>query len=74
MGDNIPLPHPFAGDVRAGGHPFDPQAQGNLVTLRLAVLKVNATGLTAAEFGNSEQTQVGERVCVIGNPGGRCGR
>ncbi len=36
----------------------------------LAVLKVNATGLTAAEFGNSEQTQVGERVCVIGNPGG----
>ena len=38
----------------------------------LAVLKVNATGLTAAEFGNSEQTQVGERVCAInpGNSGG----
>lgn len=36
----------------------------------LAVLKVNAQGLTCAEFGNSDQTEVGERVCVIGNPGG----
>ena len=36
----------------------------------LAVLKVEATGLPAAEFGNSEQLEVGERVVAIGNPGG----
>lgn len=34
----------------------------------LAVLKIDAQGLVPAEFGNSEQTEVGERVCVIGNP------
>ncbi|MEG1777966.1 MAG: trypsin-like peptidase domain-containing protein, partial [Angelakisella sp.] len=36
----------------------------------LAVIKIDATGLTAAEFGNSEQMEVGERVVAIGNPGG----
>ncbi|MGI6030363.1 MAG: S1C family serine protease [Eubacteriales bacterium] len=34
----------------------------------LAVLKINRTGLTAAEFGNSDNLQVGERVVAIGNP------
>ncbi len=36
----------------------------------LAVLKVDASGLTAATFGNSDQIQVGEQVLAIGNPGG----
>lgn len=36
----------------------------------LAVLKVEAAGLPAAEFGNSDQLEVGERVVAIGNPGG----
>lgn len=36
----------------------------------LAVIKINAEGLTAAQLGNSEQVQVGEPVVAIGNPGG----
>ncbi|MGN0630161.1 MAG: trypsin-like peptidase domain-containing protein, partial [Ruminococcus sp.] len=34
----------------------------------LAVLKIDQTGLTAAEFGNSDECQVGELVVAIGNP------
>ena len=36
----------------------------------LAVLKIDATSLSAAEFGNSDQLQVGEWVLALGNPGG----
>ena len=36
----------------------------------LAVLKIDGTGLTAAEFGNSDQMEVGEWVLALGNPGG----
>ena len=36
----------------------------------LAVLKIEANNLVAAEFGNSEAMQVGEKVIAIGNPGG----
>ncbi|AFM02471.1 MULTISPECIES: S1C family serine protease [Desulfitobacterium] len=36
----------------------------------LAVIKIPADGLTAAQLGNSEQLQVGEPVVAIGNPGG----
>ncbi len=34
----------------------------------LAVIKVEATGLTPASFGNSDQVEVGEKVIAIGNP------
>ncbi|MBQ8687194.1 MAG: trypsin-like peptidase domain-containing protein [Ruminococcus sp.] len=34
----------------------------------LAVLKVDQTGLTPAEFGNSDECMVGELVVAIGNP------
>ncbi len=34
----------------------------------LAVLKVEQTGLVAAEFGDSDECQVGELVVAIGNP------
>ena len=33
-------------------------------------MKIDATGLTPAEFGNSDQMQIGEQVIAIGNPGG----
>jgi serine protease Do len=36
----------------------------------LAVLKISATGLTAATFGNSAQLKVGQAVVAIGNPDG----
>lgn len=36
----------------------------------VAVLKIDANGLQAAEFGNSDQLNVGAWVLAIGNPGG----
>ena len=39
----------------------------------LAVIKINATGLQPAEFGDSDAVVVGERVIAIGNPGGLAG-
>ncbi len=36
----------------------------------LAVLKIDATGLTAAEFGDSDDVKVGDRCFAIGSPGG----
>ena len=36
----------------------------------LAVIKIDADNLTAAEFGNSDELVVGERVVAIGNPTG----
>lgn len=36
----------------------------------LAVIKIDANGLTAAELGDSSQTVLGESVIAIGNPGG----
>ncbi|MDR0381267.1 MAG: trypsin-like peptidase domain-containing protein [Oscillospiraceae bacterium] len=36
----------------------------------LAVLKIDAAGLTAAEFGDSDQVEVGDAAVVIGNPMG----
>lgn len=39
-------------------------------TSDLAVVKVEATGLTAATFGDSTKLEMGDRVIAIGNPGG----
>ena len=36
----------------------------------LAVLKIEASGLTAAEFGDSDNVKVGDRAFAIGSPGG----
>ncbi len=36
----------------------------------IAVLRIDASGLKAAEFGNSDQLAVGASVLAIGNPGG----
>lgn len=39
----------------------------------IAVLKINATGLTAATYGDSSSLQVGDQVIAIGNPLGQLG-
>ncbi len=39
----------------------------------IAVIKVEATGLAAAEFGDSDGLEIGERVVAIGNAGGLSG-
>lgn len=36
----------------------------------VAVIKIDASNLTAAEFGNSDELVVGERIVAIGNPTG----
>lgn len=39
-------------------------------TTDLAIVKIDATGLTPAEFGNADQMEIGDVVLAIGNPGG----
>lgn len=39
----------------------------------LAVIKIEAEGLTPAELGNSDQMELGEQVVTIGNPGNLTG-
>lgn len=40
------------------------------ISADLAVLKINRTGLTAIELGNSDTLQVGDTAIALGNPGG----
>lgn len=39
-------------------------------TTDLAVLKINASGLSTATFGDANAMEIGEQVVAIGNPGG----
>lgn len=48
----------------------DAQVIGADSSTDLAVIKVDATGLQAAEFGDSTQLQLGDRVVALGNAGG----
>jgi len=50
------------------GTPFPAAILGMDEGTDTAVLKIDAQGLTPAEFGDSDQLQVGEEVAVIGNP------
>ena len=47
---------------------YDAEIVGYDIQTDLAVLKIDAEGLTPAEFGNSDDLQVGELVVAIGNP------
>ena len=47
---------------------YDAEIIGYDTDCDLAVLKIDATGLTAAEFGNSDELRLGESVIAIGNP------
>lgn len=47
---------------------YDAQIVGYDLETDLAVLKIDATGLVAAEFGESTDLRVGELVVAIGNP------
>ena len=46
------------------------QLIGSDVSTDLAVIKIDAENLTAAELGDSDQLKVGEPVVAIGNPAG----
>jgi serine protease Do len=50
------------------GRSFDAKVVGSDAPSDLAVIKVNATGLHALLFGNSDAVQVGDVVLAVGNP------
>ena len=49
---------------------FEAQVIGIDERTDLAVVKIDASNLTPAEFGNSDELVVGERIVAIGNPTG----
>lgn len=49
---------------------YDAVIVGSDTKTDLAVLKISATGLTAAVLGDSDEVYVGENVVAIGNPAG----
>lgn len=56
--------------VMSDGTSYSAELVGTDEQTDLAVLKIDATGLTAAEFADSENVKVGDRVFAIGSPGG----
>ena len=56
--------------VTSDGTSYEAQLVGEDTQTDLAVLKIEAHGLTPAEFGSSEDLQVADEVMAIGNPGG----
>ena len=50
------------------GTDYPAKIVGTDATTDIAVLKIDATGLTAAALGDSDTLQVGETVVAIGNP------
>jgi serine protease Do len=56
--------------VLANNKQYTAKLEGSDLRTDLAVIKVDATGLTPASFGNSDQITVAESVLAIGNPGG----
>lgn len=56
--------------VLYNGEEHDAKLVGSDENTDLAVIKVEASNLTPAEFGDSSQLSVGEDVLAIGNPGG----
>ncbi len=49
---------------------YDAELIGTDEQTDLAVLKIDKTGLSAAEFGDSDSLKVGDRAFAIGSPGG----
>jgi serine protease Do len=52
----------------ADGHTYPATIIEQSTTNDLALIKVDATGLSAARIGNSDQAQVGQTVLAIGSP------
>ena len=60
----------FPEGYNSDGETYEAQLIGSDTVTDLAVVKIDATGLTAAEFGSSEDLRVADKVMAIGNPGG----
>ncbi len=57
--------------LMSDGEEYEAKVVGSDSVTDLAVIKIEATGLTAAEFGNSDDIKVGELAVAIGNPLGQ---
>ncbi|MBQ9266680.1 MAG: trypsin-like peptidase domain-containing protein [Clostridia bacterium] len=55
------------------GKEYEATLIGNDAKTDIAILKIDATGLTAAKLGDSASLRVGETAVVIGNPLGKLG-
>ncbi len=58
----------FIGD--SNSTPYQASVVGYNISCDLAVLKINASGLTPIELGNSDNLRVGQQVVTIGSPSG----
>lgn len=58
----------FIGDSKSTSYPAT--VVGYNISCDLAVIKINATGLTPVELDNSDKLNVGQYVVTIGAPGG----
>lgn len=56
--------------IMSDGTSYSAELVGTDDQTDLAVIKIDATGLTAAEFADSDEVKVGDRVFAIGSPGG----
>lgn len=56
--------------ILSSGKTYQAKLIGSDSITDLAVIKIEATGLTAAEFGSSTDLQVADTVMAVGNPGG----
>lgn len=56
--------------ILSDGTTYEATVVGSDTLTDLAVIKIDATGLTAATFGSSEDLRVADKVIAIGNPGG----
>lgn len=59
--------------VLSDGTMYDATVVGTDAQTDIAIIKIDATGLTAAVLGDSSTLQVGDRVIAIGNPLGSLG-
>ncbi len=55
------------------GKDYDAEVIGTDAQADVAVIKIEAEGLTAAKFGDSDTLEVGDEVIAIGNPLGELG-
>ena len=56
--------------ITSDGETYEATLVGSDEVTDLAIIKVDATGLPAAEFGAADDLRVGDQVVAIGNPGG----
>jgi serine protease Do len=56
--------------ILSDGKKYEAKLIGSDNVTDLAVIKINATGLPAAEFGSSDDLKVADTVMAVGNPGG----